>query len=109
VSRGYQGFDCDCKACRSLTDEERAAKQERIRQARQRGGRTRAAQPSMQEARQKGFFVTCWEKGYGLWLKKRIRGQNELRRRNTAMRSLLSEKPAKRRRPMRGSPPPHQF
>jgi hypothetical protein len=104
VRRGYQGLNCDCKRCQGLTDAERAAKQERIRRARSRGGKTRSAQPSMQEARSAGFWRTMelhpwFGRGH---LRRKIKAQNELRRRNVAMRSVIVGSPAGRRRPMPG-------
>jgi hypothetical protein len=67
---------------------------------RSRGGKTRAAQASMRDARSRGFQTTCWERGYGLWLRKKIKGQNDLRRRKAAMRSLIVQRKARPRRPM---------
>lgn len=101
-NKGYRGHDCDCKRCEGLTDEERAAKQARIRAARSRGGKTRAAQPSMKEARSAGFWRTMELHPFFArkWLKKRIKGQNALRNRRAAMRSLIAGRPAGRRRPM---------
>jgi hypothetical protein len=98
--RGYQGLCCQCARCQALTPQERQEKYRRIQAARSAGGKTRAAQSSMQEARSKGFFTTCWKRGYGLWLKKKIKGQNELRQRKAAMRTLIAQRPAGRRQPM---------
>jgi hypothetical protein len=100
--KGYQGFNCPCQACQMLSPEERAAKQERIRQARRRGGKTRAAQPSMLEARQKGFERTM--ELHGLWarkyLKRKIKAQNQ----HKMIRETLPSRPMRRRRPL----PPEQ-
>ncbi len=102
---GYQGYDCNCKACQALTLEERAAKQERIRRARSQGGKTRAAQPSMKEARSAGFWATMESHPFFArkHLRHKIRAQDALRARQAAMRALLTERPAGRRRPMPGS------
>jgi hypothetical protein len=102
MSGGYQGYSCDCKACQGLTDEVRKAKHRRIIEARQRGGKTRSTQPSMTEARSAGFWRTMelhpwFARGH---LRRKIKRQNELRNRRTAMRSLLAQRPTGRRRPM---------
>jgi hypothetical protein len=98
--KGYQGFNCTCKACQALSDEERAAKQERIRQARRRGGKTRAAQPSMKDARSKGFWTTMerhpfFARGH---LRRKIKFQNHARMIRTAF-------VPRSRRPRRPMPP----
>ncbi len=82
--RGYQGRGCQCKACQSLTPEEREAKYNRIQAARSQGGKTRAAQPSMQEARSAGFWATMESHPFFArkWLKKRIRRQAQDRKIN---------------------------
>ncbi len=102
-SRGYQGLACPCAKCQSLTDEEREAKHDRITEARRQGGRTSAAQPSMNEARSAGFWVTMELHPYFArnWLKKKIKRQNEQRQRKTAMPSLIAGQPAGRRQPMK--------
>lgn len=99
--KGYQGFHCNCSRCKGLTDEERAAKQERIRRARSQGGKTRSAQPSMRDARSAGFWRTMelhpwFGRGH---LRRKIKEQNKLRNRNTAMRSLIPRRPLRPRRP----------
>ena len=101
--RGYQGYYCNCKACRGLTDEERAAKHQRIQEARRRGGQVRAAQPSMQEARRAGFWRTMELHPFFCrkWLRKKIKAQNVTRQRRAAMRSLIGGRPTGRRRPMK--------
>lgn len=105
--KGYQGIDCPCKACQSLTPEQREAKAARILEARRRGGRTRAAQESMQEARSTAFWATMESHPFYArkWLRKKIQGQNELRARKAALRSLVAGQPDGRRqlRKPRGS------
>jgi hypothetical protein len=80
-NRGYQGLACQCVKCQSLTPEKRQAKHERITAGRRQGGRTRAAQPSMQEARRTAFWRTMETHPFYArkWLKKRIQEQNRAR------------------------------
>jgi hypothetical protein len=103
--RGYQGEACPCKTCAALTPEERAAKYARIQAARQQGGKTRAAQPSMQEARSAGFWATMESHPFFArkWLKHKIKAQNALRARKAATPALIAGQPAGRRRPQQSS------
>ena len=105
MSGGYQGQDCNCKACQALTPEERAAKHQRIQEARRRGGKTRAAQPGMKAARSAGFWATMETHPFYArkHLRHKIKAQDDLRARQAAMRALLTERPTGRRRPMPGS------
>ncbi len=102
---GYQGRQCNCKVCQQLTPEEREAKYKRIQAARSAGGKTRAAQPGMKEARSAGFWATMETHPFYArkHLRHKIKGQNDLRARQAAMRALLTERPTGRRRPMPGS------
>jgi hypothetical protein len=79
--RGYQGLACQCQTCQRLTPEERLEKYIRIQTARQQGGKTRSAQPSMQEARRAGFWRTIETHPFYArkWLKKRIKAQAQAR------------------------------
>jgi hypothetical protein len=63
--------------------------------ARSAGGKTRAAQPSMKEARSAGFWSTMDRHPFFArkWLKKKIKGQNELRQRRAGMQVLIAEQP----------------
>ncbi len=96
--KGYQGYHCDCKKCRSLTDEERQAKQTRIHEARQRGGKTRAAQPSMSDARSKAFWTTMERHPFYArkHLRRRIKSQDRVR----MLRKSIVSRPARCRRPL---------
>jgi len=96
--KGYQGFHCTCKQCQSLTEEERLAKQERIQEARRRGGKTRAAQPSMQDARSKAFWTTMETHPFFAmrYLRRRIKKQAHTR----MIRASLLPRPLRRRRPL---------
>ncbi len=98
MSKGYEGYYCNCKACQALTDEERAAKQERIHQAHRRGGKTRAAQESMAQARSKGFWTTMDRHPFFArrHLRRKIKGQDHTR----MIRKTLRPRSAKRRRPL---------
>ena len=82
TTRGYQGLTCQCQKCQGLTDEQRQAKYDRIQAARRQGGKTRAAQPSMQDARRAGFWRTMETHPFYArkWLKKKIKAQNAERR-----------------------------
>ena|SRR6266568_3988314 len=102
--RGYQGENCPCARCAELTPEQRAAKYARIQAARKRGGKTRSAQPSMQEARSAGFWATMETHPFFArkWLRKKIKAQNQLRTRKAAMPALITGQPAGRRRPRYG-------
>src|SRR5215469_10692126 len=88
--KGYQGKACQCKACSTLSDEEREAKALRIAEARRRGGKTRSAQPSMKEARSAGFWTTMerypfYARGH---LSRKIKRQNAQRQRKASMHAL---------------------
>jgi hypothetical protein len=98
--RGYQGFHCTCNACRDLSDEERAAKQERIRQARRRGGKARAVQESMTEARSKGFWRTM--ELHPFFARKHLRRKIKAQNQHRMIRKTLVPRPA---RPRRRLPP----
>jgi hypothetical protein len=80
-AKGYQGLNCNCRACQQLTLEERYQKYLRIQEARRAGGKTRAAQPSMQEARSAGFWKTFDTHPFFTrkWLKKKIKAQAKTR------------------------------
>ena len=80
-TRGYQGLACLCAKCQALTPEGRLAKHAQIIEARRQGGRTRAAQPSMQEARSRGFWATMETHPFFArkWLKKKIKAQTSAR------------------------------
>lgn len=76
--KGYQGKDCQCTACQTLTPAEREGKYSRIQEARRAGGKARAVQPSMQEARSTGFWTTMERHSFFArkWLKKKIKTQD---------------------------------
>ena len=97
-NKGYQGIHCNCKQCQALTDEERLAKQERIQEAKRRGGKTRAAQPSMEDARSKAFWKTMeTHPFYAMrYLRRKIKAQSRAR----MIRKILPSRPARRRRPL---------
>jgi hypothetical protein len=101
----YQGLSCTCKQCQELTNEGRLAKQQRIHEARRRGGQVRAAQPSMQEARSKGFWTTMERHPFfGMkFLRRKMKAQNRIRmfRRVIPSRPLQPRKP----RPKQQRPP----
>ncbi len=94
--QGYQGYHCNCKACQQLTDEERGAKQERIRQARQQGGKTRSAQESMTEARRKGFWTTM--ERHPFFARRHLRRKIKTEDHTRMIRKTLRPRSAKRRR-----------
>lgn len=96
--KGYRGYNCTCKACQALTDEERQAKQERIHDARQRGGQTRAAQPSMEDARSKGFWATM--ETHPFFAMRYLRRKIKAQARNRMIRKSLLPRPGRRRRPL---------
>jgi hypothetical protein len=74
-TRGYQGLTCECAKCQGLTWEQRLEKYRQVTEARRQGGRTRAAQPSMREARSAGFWATMETHPFFArkWLKKKIK------------------------------------
>lgn len=96
--KGYQGFHCNCKACQVLTDEERLAKQERIHEARRQGGKARAAQESMAEARTKAFWTTMDR--HPFYARKYLRHKIKAQSRSRMIRSTLPSRPAHRRQPL---------
>jgi hypothetical protein len=98
----YKGKECNCRACQGLSAEEREAKYQRIQAARRQGGKTRAAQPSMKEARSAGFWATMDSHPFFArkWLRKKIKSQNAIRARRAATKTIIQERPARRRRPM---------
>jgi hypothetical protein len=73
----YLGINCPCAACMRLTPQERLAKYDRIMASRLVCGKTRAAQPSMAEARSAGFWATMERQPFFArkWLKKCIKEQ----------------------------------
>lgn len=96
--KGYQGYNCNCKRCQMLTDKERLAKQKRIHEARHRGGKARAAQPSMQDARSKGFWSTMETHPFFAmrYLRRKIKKQAHTR----MVRKTLVPRPLRRRQPL---------
>jgi hypothetical protein len=99
----YQGLMCQCKTCAMLTEEERKAKALRIVEARRKGGKTRAAQESMTEARSKGFWTTMERHPFFArhWLKIIIKSQNVRRQRIAGTHILIVGQTTGKRRPMK--------
>lgn len=100
-AKGYQGKACQCKACSQLSAEEREAKARRISEARSRGGKTRSAQPSMTEARSKGFWTTMERHPFYArhHLRVKIKRQNVQRQRKASTRLLIAGPVPQKRRP----------
>ncbi len=78
-----------------MSDEQKAAY---LHDARRRGGITRCAQESMQEARSKGFWATV--ESHPFFARKYLRRRMKAQGRVKLIQSVLPPRPARPRRPL---------